>query len=152
MRTGRGAIRGRLKWYGVAFCCLIIANGLVTLSTGGARVRRLGENSECATNGVGLLYLWSATRGSSIAWACPELGPVPKLRMSRQQVFLYFPLWTPLIVVAAGTAVLFWLKSRNLKPGMCIGGNYEVTGHTSGVCPKCDKIVPAQQDDEVAGK
>lgn len=144
MYAARRRMGRRLKWYGVALCSLIVANWLISAAAGGPRVRRFGNHAEFATDGIGLLFLWTRGTGSSIAWDCLP-GPLPEFKVSQHRVFIVFPLWIPLIVVAPATAVLFWLESRRFKPGVCQECGYNLTGNISGVCPECGEPVPEEQ-------
>ena len=55
---------------------------------------------------------------------------------------LHLPLWIPFVVVAAPTALLFWLdRCYRFPPGYCRNCGYDLTGNVSGRCPECGESV-----------
>jgi len=91
---------------------------------------------------------YSPSRQSRLIWGMVSRGPgVPTWRpwfeyedfrgsaFSALGQVLWIPLWAPLIVVAAPTAIM-WRRLRRPLPGHCRCG-YNLEGITSGVCPEC---------------
>ncbi|HUN81734.1 MAG TPA: putative zinc-binding metallopeptidase, partial [Phycisphaerae bacterium] len=51
------------------------------------------------------------------------------------------PLWLPLVITLALTAVASILIRRRPPPGHCAKCHYNLTGNTSGICPECGTLV-----------
>ena len=95
------------------------------------------ENSVTITrmDGSGLT-LWYSYESRQIALT-------PTIVFSRRIVS--FPLWLPLLLIAAPTAYL-WRTDRRPKPWQCAKCRYDLRGLEGGVCPECG---PGHQSGEV---
>jgi hypothetical protein len=49
----------------------------------------------------------------------------------------FFPLWTPLGLLALATFALWWRERRPFPAGRCRTCGYDLTGNVSGRCPEC---------------
>lgn len=80
---------------------------------------------------------WRILRDRGIAWLPREFysrGGVDT-GASMDYWVIAFPLWIPLLLLAAMTFIL-WRRDRRPKPGHCICG-YSLRGNVSGRCPEC---------------
>jgi hypothetical protein len=50
---------------------------------------------------------------------------------------IYLPPWIPFVIIAAPTAVLWYVDRRRIPPGHCRKCGYNLTGNVSGRCPEC---------------
>ena len=110
----RARTRARLKWYGLIFCVLIIANTCISVVAGGPRVRHLGSSTEFATDGLAILVLWTKGGKESIAWDSLP-GALPRFDIAERRVFVVVPLWIPLLPVVCLTGFLFWVDRQHAK-------------------------------------
>jgi hypothetical protein len=76
--------------------------------------------------GLGVVY--------NLAW--PRWG-IHIWRFQSGDWHLQLPLWTPFLLVAIPTALLWWRDRRCIPPGHCRECGYNLTGNVSGVCPEC---------------
>jgi len=49
----------------------------------------------------------------------------------------WVPLWSPLLLLAAGGLAAAWLARARVRPGLCGRCGYNLTGNVSGRCPEC---------------
>jgi hypothetical protein len=84
--------------------------------------------------------------GSGFKWSLPsidideyQLGVIHEYHLG-----VTVPLWTPFLLVAIPTAILWWRDRRRFRQGHCQHCGYDLTGNVSGVCPECGTAVPKQ--------
>lgn len=135
-RTGR--------WIGLALCLLLAAllalsaYWAITLRSGAVRVVQLRAGQVGYNSIISSRHWPRIVDGRSItidrhdlAMAWTIRWPDPSRGYSAD-----FPIWIGLAVLAAPTALLWWLAAR-APPGLCRRCGYSVAGIASGVCPEC---------------
>lgn len=88
--------------------CVTGVNCIVVAASPSPLVWKLGKHGEVADLGTSVAFLWTATGGSSIAMDCLP-GIVPQFKISRNIVFIDFPLW---ILFLLSIFALFILNHR----------------------------------------
>jgi hypothetical protein len=135
-----------VKWIGLV---LIATIGSAALLSGFVKVAwTLPGHQVFQLIGGGVSWFWprgSIKIGSSMsggswdvqwhAWCANLFGWRISYGVSGALTDGWFPLWVPLIVLAAPTSWA-WHADRR-RPGACPRCRYELTGNTTGVCPEC---------------
>jgi len=78
---------------------------------------------------------WVQRNGWAMWWR-----PVWFLRQTASYLVV-LPLWIPFLLIAAPTALLWWMDRRRIPPHCCQECGYNLTGNVSGVCPECGRGV-----------
>ncbi len=143
----RQRLCGTCKWSGVTLCVLLFALWLVS---GWCQIAvqwplRNGSSVELdASEGGVSLFIFTPTRVSELTVGF-EFGQFSfdysyqfSYRVGPDQMWIFFPLWFPLLLIALPIGFLFWSDHRRrTKVGCCEECGYDLTGNTSGTCPEC---------------
>ena len=82
-------------------------------------------------------------------WLPHLLRPRFNIDRSRgENLFIHVPLPPVIVVLAAGTAFL-WYHDRRIPPGHCKKCGYNLTGNVSGICPECGRVIPTDVETKV---
>lgn len=120
-----------LKWYVTVQrqnCRLSVADGAIFAFWVESPSNLPGPSFE---NGVVQVHWWSSSQAFSDYALCPRYEYGTSAR------FASMPLWIPLFLIGAPTAVLWRLDRRRVRPGRCGKCDYDLTGNESGRCPEC---------------
>jgi hypothetical protein len=78
-------------------------------------------------------WWFDAGHGPAFLWL-PRVSPRDA---SGNGMLIRIPLWIPLVLMLAGTALLLWRTRSSPPAGHCQTCGYDLTGNVSGRCPEC---------------
>lgn len=148
-------LRQRLKWIGTGLVASVIGVWLISLFY--AMGIQLPRNIYVGTQDAVITAFWIENEIQPDAvWTTRLIGPQFGgfgLIWPHQTDFAYnsgewgsvtvIPFWTPMLIIAVPTALLWHRDRRCNRPGCCLRCGYDLTGNISGVCSECgDKARP----------
>jgi len=150
--AARSRIRRVAKWVGVLTCAVLAATFLLssawTAGYRGESTYSVATGSFCVHGGgygiPGAGWFIERSQGDwqGAAWFDGAL----ERSLGRGYGWALVPIWIPLVLVAAPTALLWYRDRRRIPPGHCPNCGYDLTLNMSGNCPECGKAIGIESD------